>query len=202
MFFLSLILGTPRAHSHTHGERGLSARARHDTARVTGRLTARRPADHLHQSKRLEGGTWWREAMNGEVAAAPKAPPPFFKKPLPWDYGILRAAVRQGTFFLLYTDRAGSTRAPPVGVPPTFPLQVRERKREKRARCSMICAKMLTFPSINWRRISMWPLLTPFENNKCASFSPTPGSSHRRTGVSLSSPQFPQEFHFSFSFWV
>lgn len=43
-------------HSHTR-RRGLSARARHDTARVTGRLTARRPADHLHQSKRLEGNS-------------------------------------------------------------------------------------------------------------------------------------------------
>ena len=201
MFFLSLILGTPRAHSHTHGERGLSARARHDTARVTGRLTARRPADHLHQSKRLEGGTWWREAMNGEVAAAPKAPPPFFKKPLPWDYGILRAAVRQGTFFFtVHRPRRLDARATCRCTAHFSPTG--ERKREKRARCSMICAKMLTFPSINWRRISMWPLLTPFENNKCASFSPTPGSSHRRTGVSLSSPQFPQEFHFSFSFWV
>ena len=132
MFFLSLILGTPRAHSHTHGERGLSARARHDTARVTGRLTARRPADHLHQSKRLEGGTWWREAMNGEVAAAPKAPPPFFKKPLPWDYGILRAAVRQGTFFFtVHRPRRLDARATCRCTAHFSPTGEREEEREK-----------------------------------------------------------------------
>ena len=37
----------------------------------------------------------------------------------------------KGLFFLLYIDRAGSTRAPPVGVPPTFPLQVRGRERKE-----------------------------------------------------------------------
>lgn len=63
-FFQSNQIKSNGTHTHTR-QRGLSARARHDTARVTGRLTARRPADHLHQSKRLEGNALVGEKGGG-----------------------------------------------------------------------------------------------------------------------------------------